>query len=127
MSRRIKDKRNYKQRGIIYLPEEVNTLKMHMNETLEHWITKALVFRLLRKLKHEVITEFEITGMGVGDVLDLTTSVQYEIETTSYSKFIERRKHDYERIGVEVIVIPLKKLPVGISQREKTLKQYLWE
>ena len=78
---RIKDKREYKQRGILYLPEHVNTLKMHTKETADHWVTKALVFRLLRNMKHDVVTEFEITGMGVGDMFDLTTSTQYEIET----------------------------------------------
>ena len=124
---RIKDKREYKQRGIIYLPEHVNTLKMHSNETLDHWITKALVFRLLRKMKHDVATEFEITGMGVGDILDLTTSVQYEIETLSYAKHIQDRAKQYQRIGVEVIVIPLKNLPEDIKEREKELKEYIWE
>ena len=100
---------------------------MHTRETLDHWITKALLFRLLRKMKHDVITEFEITGMGIGDVFDITTSVQYEVETTSYSKFIERRRQDYERTGVEVIVIPLAKLPVGLKEREKVLMDYVWE
>ncbi|MDO9536848.1 MAG: hypothetical protein Q7J68_00830 [Thermoplasmata archaeon] len=124
---RIKDKREYKQRGIIYLPEHVNTLKMHSNETLDHWIAKALVFRILRKLKHDIVTEFEITGMGVGDVLDLTTSVQYEIETISYPKYIRDRAEQYTRIGVEVIVIPIRKLPDDIKEREKALMEYVWE
>ncbi len=126
MNRRIKDKRGYKQRGIIYEPQDVNRLKMHSTETLDHWVTKALVFRILRKMKHNVVTEFEITGMGVGDVFDLATSVQYEIETTSYSKFIQRRKEDYARDGVEVIVIPLKKLPEGMKEREKALGEWVW-
>jgi hypothetical protein len=109
------------------MPEHVNTLKMHSNETLDHWITKALVFRLLRKMKHDVVTEFEITGMGVGDLLDLTTSVQYEIETVSYPKYIRDRAKQYERIGVEVIVIPIGKLPDDIKEREKALREYIWE
>ncbi|MDO9538215.1 MAG: hypothetical protein Q7J68_07845 [Thermoplasmata archaeon] len=95
---------------------------MHTLESLDHWITKALLFRMLRKMKHDVITEFEITGMGVGDIFDLTTSVQYEIETTSYSKFIQRRKEDYSRVGVEVIVIPLARLPEDVKGREKALE-----
>ena len=111
---------------MIYLPEHINTLKMHSTETLDHWITKALLFRIFRKLKHDIITEFEITGMGVGDVFDLTTSVEYEIETTSYSKFIERRKQDYARDGVEVIVIPLAKMPEGVKEREKVLGEWVW-
>ena len=127
MSHRIKDNRNYKQRGILYLPQHVNTLKMHTKESIDHWITKALLFRLLRRMKHDVVTEFEITGMGIGDVFDITTSIQYEVETRSYSKFIEKRRLDYERTGVEVIVIPLAKLPVGMKEREKVLTEYVWE
>ena len=125
MSRRIIDKRDYKQRGILYLPEHVNTLKMHWNETLDHWITKAIVFRLLRKMKHEVVTEFEITGMGVGDVFDLTASRQYEVETKNTPKYIRDRLEQYKRIDVDVIVIPLKNLPKNMKEREKVLKEYV--
>ena len=70
-------------------------------------------------MKHDVITEFEITGMGIGDIFDLTTATQYEVETTSYSKFLRRRKEDYARDGVEIIVVPLAKLPEGMKEREK--------
>ncbi|MBI5000770.1 MAG: hypothetical protein HZB92_04490 [Euryarchaeota archaeon] len=76
--KRIIDHRGYRQRGLIYLPQHVNTLKAHPHETLDHWLAKALVFRILREMNHEVVTEFEITGMGVGDIFDLTTSVQYQ-------------------------------------------------
>jgi len=122
---KIKDNRNYRQRGILYLPEHVNTLRMHQTETLDHWLTKAIIFRLLRKMKHDVVTEFEITGMGIGDVFDLTTATQYEVETTSYSKFLQRRKEDYARDGVEIIVIPLAKLPVGMKERERALGEWV--
>ena len=127
MSRKIIDKRDYNRRGILYLPEHVNTLKMHVNETLEHWITKALVFRLLRKMKHEVVTEFEITGMGVGDVFDLTASRQYEVETKNTPKYIRDRLEQYKRIDVDVIVIPLAKLPKDIKELEKALEDWIIE
>jgi len=123
----IIDNREYKQRGILYLPEHVNTLKMHVNETLDHWLTKAIVFRLLRRMKHDVVSEFEITGMGVGDILDLTNSIQYEIETTSYPKYIHDRAKQYIRLGVDLIVIPLKKLPKNIKDREKALEDWVIE
>ena len=124
---RIIDKRGYKMRGILYLNEHINTLKMYPSESLDHWITKALVFKLLRKLKHDVVTEFEITGMGIGDVFDLTTSVQYEIETVSHPKSVKRKAEQYTRVGVEVIVIPIARLPKDNREREKALKEYIWE
>ena len=110
---------------MIYQSQDINKLKMHTLESLDHWITKALLFRILRKLKHDVITEFEITGMGVGDLFDLTTSVQYEVERVSYSKFVERRKGDYERVGVDIVVIPLARLPVGNKEKEKALREWV--
>lgn len=125
MSRKIIDKRGYNRRGILYLNEHVNTLKMHWNETLDHWITKAIVFRLLRKMKHDVVTEFEITGMGVGDVFDLTASRQYEVETKNTPKYIRDRLEQYKRIDVDVIVIPLAKLPNDIKEREKALEDWI--
>ena len=67
--KRIKDNRGYKQRGMIYQTHDINKLKMHTLESLNHWITKALLFRMLCKMKHDVITEFEITG-----ILTLTVS-----------------------------------------------------
>lgn len=127
MSRKIIDKRGYRQRGILYLPEHVNTLKMHWNETLNHWITKAIVFRLLRKMKHDVVTEFEVTGMGVGDVFDLTASRQYEVETKNTPKYIRDRLEQYKRMDVDVIIIPLKNLPVNIREREKALEDWIIE
>ena len=123
---RIKDIRNYSQRGLLYLPEHVNTLKMHSTETLDHWITKALLFRLLRKMKHDVVTEFEITGMGIGDVFDLTTSVQYEIEMNSRPGWIKDRAKQYARMDVEVIVIPLARLPEDVKEKEKVLREWVW-
>ncbi len=60
-------------------------------------------------------------------MLDLTTSVQYEIDTFFYSKSIQRKAEQYIRIGVEVIVIPIKNLPEDIKEREKALKEYVWE
>ena len=127
MSRKIIDKRDYNRRGILYINEHVNTLKMHVNETLEHWITKAIVFRLLRKMKHDVVTEFEITGMGVGDVFDLTTSRQYEVETKNTPKYIRDRLDQYKRMDVDIIIIPLKNLPVNIREREKALEDWVIE
>lgn len=78
-------------------------------------------------MKHDVVTEFEITGMGIGDIFDLTTATQYEVETTCYSKFLQRRKEDYARDGVEIIVIPLAKLPVGWKERERALGEWVIE
>mgnify|MGYP000496677896 CR=1 FL=1 len=66
-------------------------------ESYRHFMAKSALFWSLRKLGHEVRTEAEVFGrntsrpmyefdtfkpLGVADVLDLTTRVQYEIELT---------------------------------------------
>ena len=125
--KKIIDHRGYKQRGILYMPQDLNRLKTFNTEALDHWIAKALLFRILRKMNHDVVTEFEITGMGVGDIFDLTKSVQYEVETVSNPKSLQDRAKQYIRIGIEVIVIPLAKLPEDIGEREKALREWVWE
>jgi hypothetical protein len=125
--KKIIDHRGYKQRGILYMPQDLNRLKTFNTEALDHWIAKALLFRILRKMNHDVVTEFEITGMGVGDIFDLTKSVQYEVETISNPKSLADRAKQYIRMGIEVIVIPLAKLPEDIAEREKALREWVWE
>jgi hypothetical protein len=125
--KKIIDHRGYKQRGILYMPQDLNRLKTFNTEALDHWIAKALLFRILRKMNHDVVTEFEITGMGVGDIFDLTKSVQYEVETVSNPKSLKDRAKQYIRMGIEVIVIPLAKLPEDIGEREKALREWVWE
>lgn len=122
---RIKDNRHYRMRGIIYHDCDINKLKMFSKESLDHWITKSLIFRLLREMKHDVVTEFEIVGMGIGDIFDLTTSTQYEVETTNSKPFCRKRAKDYVRMGVEIIVVPTKNLSRDWKERHKQLKDYV--
>ena len=44
----------------------------------------------------------------------------------SYSKFVQGRKENYERDGVEVIVISLARLPENVKEREKALEVWGW-
>lgn len=76
-------------------------------------------------MKHDVITEFEIPGLGQGDVLDLTTKIQYEIETTTIQSFHKKRIHQYEDSGLEIIIIPTNKLPLDIKGRCKSIEEYI--
>ncbi len=65
--------------------------------------------------------------MGIGDIFDLTASVQYEIETVSYPKAVQRRGEQYARMGAEVIVIPIGRLPENVVEQEKALREWVWE
>jgi hypothetical protein len=123
--KKIKDNWILNRRGEVYLDEDINKLKMFTKESLDHWIVKALTFYILRKMKHDVVTEFEITGLGQGDLLDLTTNTQYEIETVNNRNYHKRRVEQYRRVGVDVVVIPTNKLPIDIKVKIKAIKQYI--
>ena len=118
---KIKDNWALRTRGVIYLDSDVNKLQMCAKESLDHWVAKALTFYLLRKMKHEVVTEFEIPGMGQGDILDLITNTQYEIETANNRNYHKKRIEQYKRTDVDVIVIPTNKLPTEIKASVMTI------
>lgn len=58
--------------------------------------------------------------------MDLTTNTQYEIETVNNKIYHKKRVEQYRRTGLDVVVIPVNKLPNEIKQRLKALKQYIW-
>ena len=41
--------------------------------------------------------------------------------------YIKMPKYNYSRDGVEVIVIPLAKMPEDMQEREKALGEWVWE
>jgi hypothetical protein len=123
--KKIKDNWILSRRGVVYLDEDINKLKMFTKESLDHWVAKALTFYILRKMMHDVVTEFEITGLGQGDILDLTTNTQYEIETVNNRNYHKRRVEQYRRAGVDVVVIPTNNLLKELKQKYNTLIHYI--
>ena len=86
---------------------------------------KAIFFMVLRNLKHDVVSEVQIVGVGVGDLFDITSQVLYEFETTG-CKSVQRRVNEiYKQTGIEVIVIDVKDLPDDIFQRYLKLKEFV--
>ena len=86
---------------------------------------KSVMFFILRELKHNVVTEVEIVGVGTGDLLDIDAKVLYEFETTG-TKNVQRKVNEiYKQTGIEVIVINVKEVPDDIFQRYLKLKEYV--
>jgi hypothetical protein len=112
-------------RGIIYDRKDINKLCKFVSEKLDHFITKAMVFHILRSMKHDVVTEFEVVGLGQGDVYDLTTDVQYEIDNSHRPKERNINYVKYARSGVDIIVIDCDKLPADIDERYNALKGWV--
>ena len=123
--KRIKDYRQYAIRGLVYEQSDINKVAMYPTESFKHFMAKCCLVYLLRKLGHDVITEIEITGCGIGDILDLTTKVQYEIELDK-SKQVRNSKIDlYRRTGTEIIIVDCHSMPIDIKELAKFLDPYI--
>ena len=98
----------------------LNHLTKFSNETFEHWMAKATLFYLLRRMKHKVFSEFRVTN-GYVDIVDQTTMTFYEIERSVSRKVRERKYELYRTTGYEIIVIDCSKMPDDLE----SLKDYI--
>ena len=79
------------------------------------------------ELKDDVLTEFKITGFGIGDILDLSTKItcRYEIETRLQSAQHKKKIQKYARKGLDIIIVFTLKLPKDEYERYKYLKDVI--
>ena len=123
--RRIKDYKQYLIRGIVYEQHDINKLAMFPNESFKHYMAKCCLVYLLRKLGHDILTEIEITGCGLADVVDLTTSTQYEIELSGSKKVRNSKIEKYKRAGTEIIVVNCWKMPMDLNELMRFIDDYI--
>ena len=119
------DPTDFSRKAILFEQSDINKLVHHLNEKLNHFSAKAILFMILRDLKHDVLSEVEIVGVGVCDLFDKSVNVIYEIETSHSPKYRREANEIYKQTGVEVIVIYVKDLPDDIFQRYMKLKEYV--
>ena len=81
------------RKAILFEDSDINKLVRDHREKINHFSTKALVFFILIELKHNVITDIEIVGVGIGDLFDITTQVLYEFESFG-SKRMQKKVND---------------------------------
>ena len=115
----------FNQKAILYEDCDVNKLIHDHKEKLNHFSAKAILFMILRDMKHNVLSEVEIVSVGVSDIFDITTNTIYEFETTGCKTVQKRVNEIYKQTGVEVIVIDVQELPDDIFQRYLKLKEYV--
>ena len=116
---------DFARKAISYQPSDVNRLVIRPPEKLEHYLAKSVLFYILQEYNHDVLSEFEVVGVGRGDLFDLNTRVQYELETTD-SKWYQRKANEkYMSIGHEVIVIDCSELPLDFYQIYMYLQQFV--
>ena len=85
----------------------------------------SILFYILQEYNHDVLTEFEIVGVGRGDVFDLTTKVQYELETSHSPKYRREINSKYLQTDIELIVIDCSDLPLDFYQVYMYLQQFV--
>jgi competence CoiA-like predicted nuclease len=62
------------------------------SESIEHFMTKLMVYKLLLERGYEVSMEYYINGTGVMDVFDRTNGIVYEIEPTKQKSMQESKR-----------------------------------
>lgn len=92
--------------------------KSNKSETVEHFITKTVVFKCCLELNHKTYLEYVIPGTGVFDVFDETTGVIYEIEPRLNQKKQDIKWNQYKCLtGVkDLIIIPYKQIMNDIGE-----------
>ena len=123
--KRIKDYKQYQIRGLVYDRSDINKLAMFPGESLQHYVVKSVLVWKLRHLKHDILTETEIPGCGLADVIDLNTSTQYEVEFSHSPKYQEAKRNLYKRLDVEVIIVKCHKLAIDVNEISKFLDDWI--
>jgi hypothetical protein len=116
---------NFSRKAILYDKSDVNKLVHDFREKLNHFCAKAILFMILRDLKHDVVSEVEIVGVGFSDLFDISSNVLYEFETSGGKGYQKKINEIYKQTGVEVIVIDVKDLPDDLFQRYLKLREYV--
>ena len=101
-----------------------NHLTKFSNEPYRHFMAKSCLFWLLRKLHHEVASEW-LVGDGYVDLYDKSTRTLYEIEFQVSAKHFAEKRMQYNISSYEVIIINCSKLPLNINEMKKFLEQFI--
>ena len=114
-------------KGVTFKRLDINKLIKYPSESWEHFAVKSQIFYILRTIDHDVLTEFEIAGFGIGDILDLSTRItcQYEVETAIRSAKHQKTIQKYARRGLDIIIVYTPKLPNDEYERYKYLKDVI--
>jgi len=121
ISQNAAEKMLYKK-GFVLNERNANCLFPHnKNESLKHWVTKAIIFHILRKKGRNVGTEIEV-GNAIADVFDSDNRIAYEIEN-NFSKTRRERKIRNLSGAKDVFVIDLRSVPNDIDAAKKYLEE----
>ena len=90
ISQNAAEKMLYKK-GFVLNERNKNCLFPHnKHESLKHWVTKAIVFHILRKKGRTLGSEVEVRN-AIADVFDSDNRIAYEIENNCFKLKMERK------------------------------------
>jgi len=96
------------KKTIIFNNEDIGKLTICSNETLRHYASKAILVYYLKRMKHRVVCEARINGIGVIDVFDIDTNTMYEIESEKSIANSMKAKEKYRQAGVDLVIIQIR-------------------
>ena len=101
-----------------------NCLFMHTGkESLKHWLTKAVLFKLIRDRGRTAGTEIELNG-GIIDVVDIDNLIGYEVESKPNVSTAKRKLKRLWQLR-DVFFIDAGKVPDDIGEAEKYLERFV--
>ena len=92
-------------------------------ESLKHFMAKSCLFYMLRELKHDVISEFELPETYI-DLCDKTTMTFYEFELTPTSPRLAVKVDKCNYVGYDLIIIDCREMPDDIYQMRMFLEKF---
>lgn len=93
------------------------------NESMKHWILKAMIFKILRERRRTVGVEYQLNG-GIVDVLDMDYSIAYEIESKIDRNKVKQRLRKLSQLH-DVFFIDADKIPDDLQRAEELLRKII--
>ena len=112
-----------KQNGFVVNKNNKNCLfGSSGKESMKHFVTKAIIFKILRDRGRDAATEVE-TKSAIVDVLDIDNRIAYEVENGfDEEDIIGLISHSELR---DIFLIDIKEIPDSIYDAEEFLKQII--
>jgi hypothetical protein len=111
-----------KENGVVVNGNNRNCLFLHSRkETMNHFVVKSILFKILREKERNVGTEIEINN-GIVDLIDLDNLIVYEIENGRNKKSVREKIINY-RVAKDVFFIDCKKVPDNLKAIENYLRK----
>ena len=118
-------KDEYIKNAVMFDKDDIGKLKICSNETLLHYLSKAILVYYLKRMKHQCCCEVEVVGCGVGDVLDIDCNVLYELESNQYTSDIMKRKNVFLNAGIDLVIIKLPLYTTDIGEIADYVKRFI--